>query len=274
MKTNIYVAYHKPFLMLPCKCFIPIQLGRDTATEELPMIGDNTGDNISRLRNQFCESTAEYWAWKNDHDCDYIGLFHYRRLFAFKTEFDSNSNDICAQLGLEEETINNYVKDYDIVLPYACTIGNFYEHSAVAFTPEIMDRMFEIIKEIRPEYANAVERTRNLPAAYYYNLFIMRRDLYEDYCDFKFKTLLKLEDEIINKETNEILHPALKELVGTRDGTSYYPRLVGILGERMINFYIEYLKEQGPLRIGVLPPVMVKPSHEEGTYGFHIGCFH
>ena len=44
--------------------------------------GDDTGDNISKLRMSFCEFTVQYWAWKNV-DADYYGLCHYRRYLSF-----------------------------------------------------------------------------------------------------------------------------------------------------------------------------------------------
>ena len=30
---------------------------------------------------QYCELTAQYWAWKNIHDVEFIGFCHYRRFF-------------------------------------------------------------------------------------------------------------------------------------------------------------------------------------------------
>lgn len=45
-------------------------------------IGDDSGDNISRLNRNFCEMTVQYWAWKNFDavgNPDFIGFMQYRR---------------------------------------------------------------------------------------------------------------------------------------------------------------------------------------------------
>ena len=50
----------------------PIQVGNDS---DIPGIEyrDNIGNNISEKNSTYCELTAQYWAWKNDTDSDYIG---------------------------------------------------------------------------------------------------------------------------------------------------------------------------------------------------------
>lgn len=52
--------------------------------------GDDTGDNISKLRMSFCEFTVQYWAWKNV-DADYYGLCHYRRYLSFSDKHYNNT---------------------------------------------------------------------------------------------------------------------------------------------------------------------------------------
>ena len=62
---------------------IPIRCGAVYDNREnISIAGDDTGDNISSRRNEYCELTVQYWAWKNV-DADYYGLCHYRRFLIF-----------------------------------------------------------------------------------------------------------------------------------------------------------------------------------------------
>ena len=59
--------------------YIPVRCGAVyDQRENVEMLGDDTGDNISEKRNSFCELTVQYWAWKNCNDSEYIGFNHYR----------------------------------------------------------------------------------------------------------------------------------------------------------------------------------------------------
>lgn len=53
---------------------------------ELPYIGDDTGDNITQKNKNYCELTAMYWIWKYDSS-KIVGLCHYRRYFTVSACF-------------------------------------------------------------------------------------------------------------------------------------------------------------------------------------------
>ena len=60
--------------------YIPVQVG--PAKDDFSgFVRDNTGENISEKNPNYCELTAQYWAWKN-RKADVKGLVHYRRLFS------------------------------------------------------------------------------------------------------------------------------------------------------------------------------------------------
>ena len=68
---RILNACHKPTYEPENPLFYPIQVG--TALTDRRLEGmtyhDNEGDNISEKNPDYCELTAQYWAWKH-LDCD------------------------------------------------------------------------------------------------------------------------------------------------------------------------------------------------------------
>ena len=98
-KIKILVAQHKDLKVFSNDVYTPIHVGKVLSeNKSFCLLGDNTGDNISHLNPYFCELTAQYWAWKNMHDVEYIGLCHYRRYF--KTEFTKENIDNIIKKGI------------------------------------------------------------------------------------------------------------------------------------------------------------------------------
>ena len=91
-KIKILVSYHKPWKVYHDDVYTPIHVGRQITplTDEMPiMLGDDSGDHISWKNTTYSEMTAQYWAWKNIHDVEYIGFCHYRRYFDIKLSYDN-----------------------------------------------------------------------------------------------------------------------------------------------------------------------------------------
>ena len=95
-QIQIFVACHKPTYVLDNRLLIPVQVGTELTNARYErMEYDNNGDNISAKNPQYCELTAQYWAWKNV-TCDYYGFFHYRRYLSF-----ANIYSVCSDGNLE-----------------------------------------------------------------------------------------------------------------------------------------------------------------------------
>lgn len=80
-KTAILVAAHKSFSEPGLEGYLPVQVGAALSAAPLGFQRDDEGENISAKNPQYCELTAQYWAWKNLPGCDVMGLVHYRRYF-------------------------------------------------------------------------------------------------------------------------------------------------------------------------------------------------
>lgn len=62
---QIYVACHKPTWVLDNRLLVPVQVGAAlTDARYAGMRQDNEGEHISEKNAQYCELTAQYWAWK------------------------------------------------------------------------------------------------------------------------------------------------------------------------------------------------------------------
>ena len=90
--VGIYVVTHKDVKLDPAvlpEGYKIIHAGHAIAKKEFGYLGDDTGENISRLNLYLNEITALYWMWKNTSH-SIIGLCHYRRFFTIRIEWDPN----------------------------------------------------------------------------------------------------------------------------------------------------------------------------------------
>ena len=190
-KVNILIATHKKYQMPNYKSYLPIHVGKK-GKDSIGFKGDDTGKNISVKNPYFCELTGVYWAWKNLKS-DYVGLAHYRRHFKGKTK----SKDKFEQV-LSDKEINELLKENDIILPkkrnyYIETLYSHYEHTMHI---EPLDITGEIIKEKYPEYYDEFELLKKRKTAHMFNMFIMKKDIMDKYCEWLFDILFELEKRV------------------------------------------------------------------------------
>lgn len=181
-KLKILVASHKPDQVYADDVYTPIHVGRAVSRfkkEMAGMIGDDTGDNISDKNGAYCELTATYWAWKNLKGTDYIGLAHYRRYFA--TKFSS-------------DIIDELFKSCDVVLPTPY-LHDRYNEMKMARTLDMEDEVIflKVFKKKYPEYEQSLIDYMYGFRDYPYNMFIMRWNLFDEYCKFLFSILFECE---------------------------------------------------------------------------------
>ncbi|MGN0620888.1 MAG: DUF4422 domain-containing protein [Porcipelethomonas sp.] len=191
MNIKIIVAAHKNYRMPDDPMYLPLHVGKE-GKKELGYQGDNTGDNISSKNPSYCELTGLYWAWKN-LDCDYIGLAHYRRHFSMsKKEKDPFGNV------LNSEEAAEILSRYPLIVPkkrkyYIETLYSHYAHTHYA---EHLDVTKEIIAQKYPEYLKSCCKVYDQTYGHMFNMMIMRKDLFDSYCEWLFDILFELEKRI------------------------------------------------------------------------------
>lgn len=220
MDIKILVATHKAYWMPEDDVYMPVHVGRE-GKQDLGFTGDNTGDNISLKNANYCELTGLYWAWKN-LQCDYIGLCHYRRYFAdghHGSDLDAKKTAIFHRADYEK-----LLQSYDVILPkkrnyYIETVRSQYEH---AHNKRDLDEVERIIAEHYQEYSDAFAKVMGRTKLHILNMFVMKKELFDEYCSWLFDILFELEKRIDISSYNQ-----------------YEARVFGFLSERLFNVWLE-----------------------------------
>lgn len=190
MDIKIIVAAHKKALMPSDSCYLPLHVGSE-GKEPFGFTGDNTGDNISAKNPSFCELTGVYWAWKN-LKADYIGLVHYRRFLSCRRKL-WKFEEIMSQADFESR-----LKKADVILPpkrnYVIeTIRSHYSHTHDVMHLEVTH---EAIKRTTPEYLEAFDRVMSRRSCHMFNMFVMKRELFDSYCSWLFPLLFTIDASV------------------------------------------------------------------------------
>ena len=172
---------------------------------------DDAGENISGKNPNYCELTGLYWIWKNSKS-KVVGISHYRRFFT-RARFSSDEKYF-----LNRDDLRHLMKKYELVVPKVKRYSKKYS-DAVNIAPNKADltRMRNAIKAVSPEYMADYEWFLNQNTSYLYNMCIMRKNRFDDYCEWLFPILFYIEE-----------HHDLS----TED--DYRKRLLGFLSERLL----------------------------------------
>lgn len=248
MTVKILISYHDKHPLIKSDILTPIQTGCANAPELFDgMLRDDDGDNISDKNPNYCELTAQYWAWKNYDKIgnpDYIGFMHYRRHFMFdgwrgnpKYAWLPNgdvfympfiTDDYRAHFS--DDKISAALQNCDCVVikPYDVkniNSQNLREQFGKLGRQKIenFDIFIQTAKEIAPDYIKEIEMIEKGSVQYLCNMFVMPKNLFFRYNEFCFPILF---------ETEKRIH------IGDND------RTLGYLGEFLLSVFIFKLKAE------------------------------
>lgn len=230
--VSIYVVTHKKYGINKEYPYIPFCVGD---YYEEGYLTEHTGDNIAYLNKKINECTALYWIWKNT-DSKYIGLNHYRRYF-FNNEIESMDNY------LDIEHINEIFQKYDIILPKAVYYEDvsIFEQVKNTMNPELCIKGHSLIRkkieQSQPDYVEAFDSVMNGHAIFTCNMFVTKREILNQYCEWLFSFLIEAAEEI-----------------DVEGYDSYSQRVMGFFAERMWTVWLR----RNRLRIKELPYVIIR----------------
>jgi len=210
MKTQIFVMTHKKFEPPQDNTYMPLHVGRALGND-LGYMGDDTGDSISDLNPYYGELTGLYWLWKNYSEADIIGICHYRRYFV-----DENRRL------MKKEQYEADLEDVDIMTSnaVATNCATYKEDYAEAHNIQDLMETGQVIKELFPDDYPAFCEVIEGNQYYYGNLCVMRKALFDEYCEWLFTIFFELEKRV--------------DVSGYDD---YHKRLFGFLSEQLLRVY-------------------------------------
>ena len=243
---RIFVTAHKDVDRFDSSTLQPVQVG-PKGTRFPWAFQDDEGENIADRNPRYCELTTQYWAWKNVN-ADYYGFCHYRRYFDFSaTEHEENPygeimddfiDDAAAKkYGLDDATIAQVVRQYDVI---TTPFGNLEEiidkhgtpralwEAAPLLHDDDLERCYRILCKMYPDYQKDAEAFLDGHEACFCNMFIMKKEIFFDYCEWMF--------------------PILEEFDKNTDYSTYSKealRTPGHLSERLLNIYLMHHKRIG-----------------------------
>ena len=102
---------------------------------------------------------------------------------------------------------------------YIETVRSQYEH---AHHKSDLDACEKIVAELYPDYSTAFAKVMEYKRLHIFNMFVMKWELFDAYCNFLFGVLFELEKRI------DISHYDV-----------YEARVFGFLAERLLNVWVE-----------------------------------
>lgn len=219
MNLKIVVATHKPYQMPKDPCYLPVEVGAALRPQHFADYRqDNAGKNISEKNKTFCELTALYWAWKN-LNADAVGLVHYRRYFKSGKNFRHKWAGIAKQADYE-----TLLQKVPVILP--CKRNYYIETSYSQYVHAHHEQDLTITRQILvekyPAYLPAYDSWMKKTSGHRFNMFVMRRPEFEQYCEWLFSVLFELEKRLDISAYSE-----------------YDKRVFGFVSERLLDCWIE-----------------------------------
>lgn len=214
---KIYVVTHKPIdIDLPADYEL-FQVGaavNGAFCEHNDAVGE---DNISAKNPNYCELTAAYWIWKNDHENDIVGLMHYRRFLTNAVFSKSDS------FFIGSDDAEKLLTKYDFIVPKKLKLKTNAKLQMLQGNVREKDYLIlrSTINRLYPDYIRTFDNVFSGRYTFMCNIFVTSKKEWDEYYTWLFSIFNEMEKEV------------------NMDGYSIQEkRLYGFISERLLYVYI------------------------------------
>ena len=188
--VKVVVAAPKRCWLPSDPLYVPVQAGA-AGRHALGIQRDDDGENISARFAGYGDLTALYWAWKHCGG-DYLGLAQHNCHFTTR-RFRADRKNV-----LTRDQAQMLVDGAEVILPRRRKYRietNRGQYARVHDAADL-DAVRALLSERWPDYLRAYDRSMRRTSGHRFNLFIMRRDVLDRYCEWLFGVLAALEPRI------------------------------------------------------------------------------
>lgn len=259
--ADIFIYSHIPFQPVTDDHVYKVLTDSNAPAEnfktDLEIFRDYTFNNIANMNLMYNEYCGFYWIWKNYPVRDYVGMLHYRRMFL------TDKGTIIEHDSMP--TLDNVFEDHSIILnkafPLRMMVGlegagklfNNYDWYAYWHNIDDLNTMKEVVLDLYPEYADGWEKMCNATYIYPSSLFIMKWDMFDEYCNFIFKILAeyrKCMGFFTTEDCVKYVEEHADKYINKGPGHEYYDiqkqsRIVGYLAERVLAAFLMHDRGDG-----------------------------
>lgn len=232
--SKLFVCCHEPVTVPNHPLLCMVQAGAALSQWHIHGFADNMGENISAKNGSYCELTAQYWAWKNI-DADYYGFFHYRRYLypdpnakrPYRVERQVTL-PLLEHLGYDR--FASLIEQYDLIAPKGedmhIPVREHYMNAPNHHGKDLA-LLEEIVRKRHLEMVPAMEQYLSGTVCYFGNIYIMKREVFSDYCTWLFPILAEFDAR-----------------ADTRGYSKQERRVDGYLGERLFGIYLTHWRSE------------------------------
>jgi hypothetical protein len=236
---NIYIVTHKDFINILSSPVYKILCDEKSKLQlkyNIPIIETNKDNILFPKRRGYGECSKIYPIWKlykkGILKSKYVGINHYRRIFAFKNNIPD---------------LDEIFKNYDVILRirsrFKYTLREQFNGGCIA---KFLNESIDIILEKFPVYYQYAINVLEQKWGNFCNVFIMKKEDFIKWGEFVFGVLLEFDKRYNLTTDNDISNLIIKEAkkLNKTLNIAHQSRLEGFLSERIGNiFYQRHFKK-------------------------------
>lgn len=253
-KINIFIPYFNIVPVYSTAVFHPIFTGEVNTKLVTEALQDSTVMNISSKSQIYGELSSYYWVWRNfKQNSEYIGFCQFYHFM------DVNSNsEVFAPFNLiyldefaelfknyTEDKVLNFAQGYDVVVPAQIPLNtSLYEQYLRNHKKDDIDLALDTIKKLYPQYTESVDKAMAANSMFPLGNFIMKKQVFNDFCEWLFNVL-----DVLEKRINWSEYGKYRDIVSSV-----------FISERFLNIWLEY---NSHLNVKASASFMVSPDEKK-----------